>query len=181
MIEIETVAVLGADRDAVRLALLCSLGGCHVRVRAEEAESLAGAFADLRAAVDAASASGSIGPEDRQRILDGILFTHDFDEAVTGADLAIASGRLDPAAARALLARLAASCRATALLATPLPPEEVAAPLAQPGRVLSATLVVDGAPLPGLVLRAGPTTTAYARECAEGFASRLARASSPRG
>jgi 3-hydroxyacyl-CoA dehydrogenase len=176
MLEIETVAVLGAGRDAVRVALLCSLAGLDVRLADEDPDALDAAFRGLRHDVDEALADGRLGREERQRILDGILFTPVPDEAVLGADLVYAAGVTDAAAARALLPRLARSCRATTLLATTLEPSAIAGGIPQPGRVVSLTLGDDGRSLPRLGLGVGPETTAHARARGEQFAQRVDRA-----
>lgn len=175
MLSIQTVAVLGSGRDAVRLALACSLAGLEVRVHGGTAEALDAAFHALRHDVDQSLAAGAIGREERQRILDGILFTLELDEALVGADLVHAAEVADPADARALLPGLAAACRATTLLATPLDPSAAAAGVPQPGRVVG--LVLEGEEtLPALALRVGPATTPHAVERGEQLVVRLARA-----
>jgi 3-hydroxyacyl-CoA dehydrogenase len=174
MLSIQTVAVLGTGRDAVRFALACSLAGLEVRVHGGTAEDLDAAFHALRRDVEQALAAGVIGRDERQRILDGILFTPELDEALVGADLVHAAGVTDPAAAGALLPQLAAACRATTLLATPLDPAATAAGVPQPGRVVG--LVLEGAEaLPSVALRSGPATTPHARERGEQLAARLRR------
>lgn len=175
MLEIETVAILGAGRDAVRTALLCSLAGLDVRLHEARAEALDTAFHELRLEVERALSSGFIGREERQRILDGILFTPLLDEAVVGADLVIGAEVTEAAAAQALLSRLARSCRATALLATPVEPSALAE-VPQPGRVVRFALEDGEYPLPVLRLSAGPGTTEHARWRAEQLARRLQRA-----
>ncbi|MGB8932097.1 MAG: 3-hydroxyacyl-CoA dehydrogenase NAD-binding domain-containing protein [Anaeromyxobacteraceae bacterium] len=176
MLGIETVAVLGAGRDAVRAALLCSLAGLDVRLSAEEAGALDGAFKALRHDVEQALSGGLIGREERQRILDGILFTPDLDEAVAGADLVYAADAADATSALQLLQRLARSCRATALLATSADPSAIAGSVLQPGRVVALALEDDDLPLPRLALRAGSTTTTHARARGEQFVERVNRA-----
>jgi 3-hydroxyacyl-CoA dehydrogenase len=178
MMEIETVAVLGTDRDAVRAAFLCSLAGLHVRLADASTDALDGAFHALRHAVEQALAAGRIERADRQRVLDGILITADVEEALVGADLAFAATAKEAAAARALLPRLAGSVRATSLLATPLEPEEIAGGVPQPGRVVGLALEPGDDPLPRAALRTGPATTAHARARGEQLVRRLARASS---
>lgn len=180
MLEIETVAVLGTGRDAVRVALLCSLAGLDVRLSAGETDALDAAFHALRHDVDQALSAGRIGREERQRILDGILFTPVLDEAVTGADLVFLAGASDAATARPLLLGLARSCRATTLLATTLEPSAVAGDVPQPGRVVALGLEDDDLPLPRLSLRTGPGTTAHARARGEQFAARVDRAAGRR-
>jgi 3-hydroxybutyryl-CoA dehydrogenase len=173
MLEIQTVAILGAGRDAVRVALLSSLAGLDVRLSDEEPDALDAALHELRHQVEGALADGRIGREERQRILDGILFTPLFDEAVVGADLVYASGAPDAAAARALLLRTARATRATTLLATAFDPAAVATALPQPGRVIG--LVLDDADgfLPRVTIKPGPATTGHARARAAQFAERI--------
>ena len=177
MLEIETIALLGTDRDAVRLALLSALAGLDVRVHDERPEALDAAFRELRKDVEQALAYGRLDRDQRQRIFDGILFTPELGEAVVGADLVFAAGPLDVAAARELLATLAGHCRATTLLATRLDPGEVAGAIAQPGRVVALTLEPDDGIFPRVTLGAGPATTAHAKERGERLAQRLNRAS----
>jgi 3-hydroxybutyryl-CoA dehydrogenase len=176
MLEIETVAILGAGRDAVRLALLCSLAGLQVRLADDRPGALEGAFRTLRRDVEHALADGLIGREERQRILDGVIFIADPDEAVTGADLAFAAESTDPEEARALLERISPSCRSTALLAARVAPERVAIGLAQPGRVVELRLEDPDALLPRVSVETGPATTDHARARATQFAERVVRA-----
>ena len=176
MLEIQTVAILGADRDAVRVALLSSLAGLDVRLTDEEPDALDAAFHELRHQVEVALGDGRIGRDDRQRILDGILVTQVFDEAVVGADLVFAAGAIDAAAARTLLLRTALATRATALLTAAFDPAAIATAIPQPGRVLELSVDdVDGA-LPCVTVRAGPLTTGHARARAVRFAERIGRA-----
>jgi 3-hydroxyacyl-CoA dehydrogenase len=176
MLEIETIAILGADRDAVRLALLSALAGLDVRVGDPSADALDAAFRELRGDVERALTDGRLDREQRQRIFDGVLFTPELDEAVVGADLVFAAGPRDVAPARELLATLTASCRATTLLATRLDPAEIAGGLAQPGRVVGLGLEEDDGLFPRLSLLAGAATTAHARERGGQLVARLARA-----
>jgi 3-hydroxyacyl-CoA dehydrogenase len=177
MLEIETVAVLGADREAAGFALLCSLAGLHVRLGDERPAALDEAYRALRQDVEKALAAGLVGREERQRILDGILLTPELDEATLGADLVFATGPREPGSASALLARLAGRCRATALLATPLDPARVDGGLPQPGRVVGLRVQLDDdGPFPMVTLLAGPGTTPHAREQGERLLHDLARA-----
>ena len=176
MLEIETVAILGAGRPSVRTALLCSLAGLQVRLADERTEALDVAFRVLRHDVEQALASGLIGREERQRILDGVLFTPDLDDAVTGADLAFAAEPSTPAQARTLLLRVAPGCRSTAILATSEDPVAVTEGLPQPGRVVGLTLEDPDELLPRVTVRTGPATTDHARLRAMQFAERVDRA-----
>src|SRR5512133_2606509 len=176
MLEIETVAVLGTGRDAVQVALLCSLAGLDVRLADDDPDALDAAFHALRHDVEEALADGRLEREERQRIVDGILFTPVPGDAVVGAALVYAAGVTDAAAARSLRLRLAGSCRATTLLATALDPSAIAGDVPQPGRVVSLTLDDDGHSLPRLGLRSGPETTAHARARGEQLAERVDRA-----
>jgi 3-hydroxyacyl-CoA dehydrogenase len=130
----------------------------------------------LRHDVEQALAEGRLGREERQRIFDGILFTSDLDEAVTGADLAFVAGPAEPLAAGALLRRVAPSCRATALLASTADPFAVAAGLPQPGRVVGLSLEDPELLLPRIAVRAGQATTEHARARAQQLAERVDRA-----
>lgn len=177
MLEIETIAILGAGRDAVRVALLCSLAGLDVRLADEDPDALDAAFRALRRDVEAALAEGRIGREERQRILDGILFTPIPDEALVGADLIFVAGAPDAAAALPLLQRLARSCRATTLLATTFEPAAIAGDVPQPGRVLALSVEDGDVPLPRVALRAWKGTTAHARARGDALVERLGRAS----
>ncbi|HEY6101509.1 MAG TPA: 3-hydroxyacyl-CoA dehydrogenase NAD-binding domain-containing protein, partial [Anaeromyxobacter sp.] len=68
MLEIETIAILGSGRDAVRTALLCSLAGLEVRLADARPEALDAAFHLLRQDVEGALADGLLDREERQRI-----------------------------------------------------------------------------------------------------------------
>lgn len=179
MLELQTIAILGAGRDAVRVALLSSLAGLDVRLFEEAPGALDGAAHELRRQVEGALADGRIGRAERQRILDGILFTPLLDEAVVGADLVFAPGAPDAAAARALLVRTARATRATTLLAVAIDPAAVAAGLPQPGRVVRLVVEDAGGLLPRVTIEPGPATTAHARARAARFAARLERAAGP--
>lgn len=177
MLQIETIAIVGTGRDAVRTALLCSLAGLHVRLFGEGPEPLDAAFQELRRDVEEALSAGLIGREERQRVLDGILFTPDLDEAAVGADLAFAAEAVDGGEReRALLTRLASSCRATALLALRGDPTPLASAVPQPGRVVGLALEETGTLFPRVTLRAGPATTEHARMRGEELAARIDRA-----
>jgi len=176
MLEIETIAVLGTDRDAVKLALLSALAGLDVRVHDESAEAIDAAFHELREDVERAVQGGQLDRERRQRIFDGVLFTPELDEAVVGADLVFAAAAPDVGPARTLLAALARSCRATALLATRLAPAEVSDAVPQPGRVVALQLSPGDDLFPRVALRPGPATTAHARDRGGELVERLNRA-----
>ena len=117
MQDIETVAVLGEGDEAHGCAILASLAGCAVRVHVAEAAHLEGVFEAIRFRVDVAIERGLLTRSDRQRILDGILFTPDLEEAVTAADLVVEQGEV-PAPGSRLLAAVGL-VRATAALAAP--------------------------------------------------------------
>jgi 3-hydroxybutyryl-CoA dehydrogenase len=180
MLEIETIAVFGAGHDAVRTALLCSLAGLEVRLSDARPQALDGAFRELRHEVDRALAAGILGHEERQRILDGILLTSSLDEAATGADLAFVAEPTEPAAARLLLWQLAASCRATALLATAADPAALGPDVPQPGRIVGLALEKADGSLPRLRVVTGPATTGHARARAVELAERVDRAAGGR-
>jgi 3-hydroxybutyryl-CoA dehydrogenase len=175
MMGIETVAVLGTGRDAVGFALLCSLAGLDVRIGDESQDALDAAFHALRQDVERALTGGLIDHEERQRILDGILITSEPDEATLGADLVVAATR-DVDGARALVDRLARTCRATTVLATRHDPGEVSAGALQPGRIVGLELDPGEGPFPRVALRLRPGTTAHARARWEELAARLERA-----
>jgi hypothetical protein len=168
---IETVAVLGGADEGHALALVAALAGCAVRVW----EADAAAWERFRRRVDLAVAKGALTQSERQRVLDGVLFTPELPEAATGADLA---ADLSPGPAD--LARLAAAARevrATAVLAVVVPP--AASPdLPQPGRLLTIALEVAPAagPLPRVSVAPLPSTTGHALERAAHLADRLNRA-----
>lgn len=136
MLEIETAAVLGEGPEAHACAILAALAGCAVRVHVADPAGLEPAFEAVRFRVELAIERGLLTRTDRQRILDGILFTPDLDEAVTAADLVVEQG--DPAPAGSRLLPAVRLVRATTALAAPDVPTAavVAAAIAQPGRVL---------------------------------------------
>jgi 3-hydroxyacyl-CoA dehydrogenase len=173
MLAIETVAVLGNGASAHDCAILTALAGCAVRLRAPAPEALDLAFDQVRFRVDVAIEHGLLTRSDRQRILDGILFTPDLVEAATGTDLVI-DLEVERAAAGSELGRLVDLVRATAALAAPS--VEAALALAgsvrQPGRVLA--LSVDrGTVLTRLSVLATPATSRHTLEAVEAFASRV--------
>jgi 3-hydroxybutyryl-CoA dehydrogenase len=178
MLAIETVAILGTSRRGTACAVLASLAGCAVRVHADDAAALGPAFEAVRRTVELGLSAGALTRSERQRVLDGILFTADLEEAVTGADLVVDAGpeRADDHAPR--LARLLALTRASTPLAAAgrAPPGEVAARLPQPSRVVGLRLCDVHGPVPRLDVVAGPATALHALARAEAFALRVNRA-----
>ncbi len=172
MFPIDTVAVMGATEAGGACALAAALAGCAVRLHDASADALARAAEVVRARVERAHGAGLVAARDRQRVLDGVLFTLDLEEAATGADLAIAAGSRTP---RTTLTSLGGVLRATAAVAaaggTPL--ADVAAALPYPGRVLSLAVADGAGPLAKLAVAAGPATTSHVLECAAAFAARV--------
>ena len=173
MMRIETVAVLGTGEAAHACAMLAALSGCAVRVHDPALALLDAAFEAVRFRVELAIERGLLTRTDRQRILDGILFTPDLDEAVTGADLiAELDGEVAEGAHR--LAGAADRVRATAALAAADAGAALAlaGAVAQPGRVL--VLVVDrSGGFSRLSVDAGPSTSPHTLAGTRDFASRL--------
>ena len=138
MRDIETMAVLGAGDTGNGVARAAALGGFHVRLYDPSPDALQRAIEHIRQGVQGAIARGRLSERDRQHILDGVLATTDLEEAVTDADLIIdaAPDLLD--LKREIFAKLGASCRATAILATTsaLRLEVIARGVPQPGRIV---------------------------------------------
>jgi 3-hydroxybutyryl-CoA dehydrogenase len=178
MLAIETVAVMGTSRAGTDCAVLASLAGCAVRVHADDDDALEAACAAVRGTVELGLAAGALTRGERQRILDGVLFTADVEEAVTGADLVVDAGPDRPDEQAARLARLVGITRAS----TPLGaagralPGEVAAGVAQPSRVVGFRLVDVHGPVPRLDVLTGPATARHALARAQAFALRVNRA-----
>lgn len=174
MLVIETVTVVGNGDPARSLALLSALAGCAVRALAADRAQLPAAQDRFRHGVDLALAAGALTRTERQRVLDGVLFTADLEEAATGADLAADAVDLEGAA----FAALAEHVRATTVLATVggPPAAEIVAALAQTGRAVGVVLAPTGGPLPRLELVAPRTAAAHAIERAAEFAARVNRA-----
>lgn len=170
---IETVAVLGASEAGTACAVVAALAGCTVRVHERDAATLGSASEAVRRRVELGVAQGAFTATERQRILDGVLFTSDLDEALTGADLAVDAGPRAPP-----VARLAEALRATAAVAAAgaTSPAELAASLPQPGRVLALRLTGSGGPIPRLEVDPAPATTRHVLERARDFAARVNRA-----
>lgn len=173
MLSIETVAVLGCGDAAHACAILSALSGCAVRFHDPSTEVLDRSFEAIRFRVDVAIERGLLTRSDRQRILDGILFSPDLVEAVTGADLVLELED-DPGAAGSELAQLAGLVRASAALAAP----SVEAALSllpavpQPGRVLA--LQADRTSgYTRVVVQATPHTSRHTLEAVEAFAARV--------
>jgi hypothetical protein len=171
MLAIETVAVLGTGDVAQTCAILASLAGCAVRYHHPAPDALDRAFEAIRFRVDLAIERGQLTRSDRQRILDGILFTPDLEEAVTSADLVAG---LEPEGAGALLAGAAGLVRATAALVAPglEPAAALADRVPQPGRVLALELD-EAHGFTRLRVRAAPRTSGHTLAGAEAFAARV--------
>ncbi len=172
MFTIETVAVLEASEGGTACAVLAALGGCTVRLHDASDAAVASACEAVRRRVELAFAQGAITRTEQQRILDGVLFTTDLEEALTGADLVVDSGAI---ASAGLLDRLAAALRATAAIAAAgaTTPADLAARVPQPGRVFALRLVASDGPVPRLEVAAAPATSAHVLERARAFAARV--------
>jgi 3-hydroxyacyl-CoA dehydrogenase len=170
---IETVAVLGASEAGTACAVVAALAGCMVRLHERDDATLGSASEAVRRRVELGVAQGAFTATERQRILDGVLFTSDLDEALTGADLAVDAGPRAPP-----LAHLAEALRATATVAAAgaTSPAELAAALPQPGRVLAIRLTGCGGPVPRVDVDPTPATTGHVLARARAFAARLNRA-----
>ena len=173
MLAIETVAVLGSGEAAHACALLLALGGATVRFHVPAPPSLDEAARALHEALEAALERGQLSRADRQRALDGILFTTDLEEAVTAADLVLAQ-ESPPAHGCAALARLGPLVRATTPLAAPdvATAAAVAAAVPQPGRAL-ALLVDRAGGATRLRAVAAPATAPHVLGAVAAFAARL--------
>lgn len=173
MLSIETVAVLGGGEAAHACAILSALSGCAVRYHDPHPDALDQAFEAIRFRVDVAIERGLLTRSDRQRILDGILFSPDLAEAVTGADLVLELEEA-PGGAGSALPRLGELVRASAALAA--------------ASVEAALLLLPSLPQPGRVLalqadrssgytrvrvQATPHTTAHTLAAVEAFAARV--------
>jgi 3-hydroxybutyryl-CoA dehydrogenase len=175
MLSIETVAVVGATESGSACAVLAALAGCAVRLHDPSPEALDRAFAAVRDRVELAISSGAITPGEKQRILDGVLFTADLEEAATAADLLVcAAGASAP-----LRARLGELLRATTAVAASGGEDAaaLAGGLPQPGRVLALRLAETHGPVPRLEIAAGPATVEHVLDRASAFAARVNRAS----
>ncbi len=172
MFSIETVAILGATERGTSCAVLSALAGCAVRLFDPSDAALDRAFEAVRHRVEIAWSSGAITRTERQRILDGVLFTPDLEEALTGADLAVDAL---PAPAEEILERLAPLLRATSAVAAAgeVAPETIAARLPQAGRVLSLRLVDVQGPVPRVEVQAALDTSGHVLARAFDFAERV--------
>jgi 3-hydroxyacyl-CoA dehydrogenase len=170
--DIETVAVLGATERGTACAVLAALAGCAVRIH-DASDLLPGASEGLRQMAELAFAHGAVTRTEVQRILDGVLFTADLDEALTGADLAVDTGGAPPP-----VERLGGALRATSAIAAAgaTPAGELAAGLPHPGRVVALRLVSCAGPVPRIEVDATPETSAHVVERARAFAARVQRA-----
>jgi hypothetical protein len=131
----------------------------------------------VRHKVEVGIAAGALTRTERQRILDGVLFTADLDEAVTGADLVVDAGPGRAVEQAARLSGLLGLTRASTPLAAAgaEAPVEGAAPLVHP-RALGLELCDVHGVVPRLQVLAGPATVLHALARAEAFALRVNRA-----
>lgn len=175
MFSIDTVAVMGGSEAGAACAVLASLAGCAVRLHDPCAVALGRAAGEVRRRTELAFAAGVITPSERQRILDGVLFTPDLEQALTAADLVV-----DAAAAGGddRFGAFAEHLRATAALAAAgtTPAASIAARMPQPGRVLALRLADVSGPVPRLVVEAAPGTHDHVLARASAFADRVNRA-----
>lgn len=174
MLPIETVAVVGTGEAGTTCAVMAALAGCAVRVFDASDTALERAFETVRGRVELAYAAGAITRTERQRILDGVLFTPDLHEALTGADLAVDAG--GPWSEEVYDA-LAGALRATAAVASRAErAAELAARLPQPGRVLSLELAAVAGVMPRLDVLPAPGTGVHVLERVLAFTARVNRA-----
>jgi 3-hydroxybutyryl-CoA dehydrogenase len=168
---IETVVVLGASEGGTACAVLAALSGCAVRLHDRAEAALGFASEAVRRRADLAHAQGAITRTEVQRILDGVLFTSDLEEALTGADLVVDAG----GAAPDVCERLAHALRATAAIAAAggIAPADLAARLPQPGRVFGLQLAASAGPVPRVEILAAPATSGHVLERARDFAARV--------
>ena len=168
------IAVVGAGEDGCRIARTASLAGLSVRVVDADPAALDGAQERIRLAIDAALEAGRIGPTDRQRALDGILFTSDLHEAVTHAALVIDSESRPVPGRRHLFMQLGEACRAsTVLAATTGSPNDLIDWVPQPGRVIGLAVPEPSASGEPARIVAGVETSLHAIQLAQVFATRL--------
>ena len=174
MLTIETVAVLGATEAGTACAVLAALAGCAVRLHDDgTGEALARAADALRRRVELAFAQGAISGAEQQAILDGVLFTADLDEALTGADLVVDAGGASPppvGAARAGAPRDRRNRRRRRDLARRA---RRAAPAA---RTRPRAPRCAAGPVPQLEVEAAAATSPHVLEQARAFAARVNRA-----
>jgi 3-hydroxybutyryl-CoA dehydrogenase len=172
MLAIETVAVLGRGDDTLDVAVLSALAGCEVRLHDPDPSELDRAAEQVRYRVELAIEMGLLTRGDRQRILDGILFTADLAEAATAADLVIGLAS-DQAEAAAALTHAVDLARATTPLATltVAGASGLAGAVPHPGRVLALGVERDGGLIRLLVL-AAPGTARHTLVAVEAFAAR---------
>jgi len=172
---IDTVAVLGAGEAAGVWALLAALARCAVRLHDPSIDALETAATAVRERVDAATGSGALTRTERQRILDGILFTPDLEEAVTAADLVVDAG----ASPGVSWMQVSDVLRASAILAAAEPRTigEVADRLGRAARIVGVRLVK----VPGLLYRAeatgGPETAGHVLARVRRWVDRINKAS----
>jgi 3-hydroxyacyl-CoA dehydrogenase len=88
-----TIAVLGSGPAACEIARQRAQAGHVVRLYAPHADALTDAAARIRDSVDALLAAGDVTAADRQRTLDGIVWTTDLEEALTGAGVVVDARR----------------------------------------------------------------------------------------
>ena len=172
--QVDVVAVLGADEEGCLLAKQAALAGCSVRLYDPDPAALRRAQERIRAALEQGLAAGRLRPEDKQRVLDGILVTVDLDEAVTHGDLVIETGERSAPERRALFLRLGESCRASALVGTCRgSPDELMDWLPQPGRLFRLRVASPASVAPLASIEPGVETAEDTVERARRFASRL--------
>ncbi len=169
---IETVAVLGATERGNACALLAALAGCAVRVH-DPSHLLAAASDEVRRMAELAFSHGALTRTDVQRILDGVLFTSDLDEALTGADLVVDTGTEPPP-----IEALAGALRATTPVAAAgvTQPAALAAGLPQPGRVLALRFASSVGPIPRIEVEGVAATSPHVLARALAFTARVRRA-----
>jgi 3-hydroxyacyl-CoA dehydrogenase len=175
MLSIDTVAVLGATDSGSACAVLAALAGCAVRLHEPSPAELDRAVDAVRGRLERALASGAITRTERQRVLDGVLFTRDLEEAATAADLLVDAADARGAVRRVPLGELLRATTAVAAAGAALA-SELARGLPQPGRVLTLRVTDAQGPAPRLEIAAGPSTVSHVLDRAERFAARVNQA-----
>lgn len=175
MLTIDTVAVLGATETGSACAILAALAGCAVRLHDPCPAALDRALEAVRERVELAVASGAITRTERQRILDGVLFTRDLEEAATSADLLVDTAPAGSSPRAALLGELLRATTAVAAAGAAVA-ADLASGLPQAGRVLTLRLSDAHGPVPRVEIAPAPGTVAHVLDRAEAFAARANRA-----
>jgi 3-hydroxybutyryl-CoA dehydrogenase len=175
---IDVVAVIGSGTMGHGIAHVAAAAGFTTRLYDLSAELVDAALVKIRTNLDKGVQRGKVTPPDRDAALQMLSGTTNFDEAVTGAQIVIEAVPEKLALKHDVLGRAASAAGDAAILATntsSLSIESIAAPIANPQRVIGLHFFNPVHIMKLLEIVVAPSTSGEVLEAARGFGHRLGK------